>query len=49
MELTKSMLRNMRAIAQERMAEGTSIPDWYEGRISVYDFLLNNFDLPEGD
>lgn len=49
MELTKSLLRAMKATAEERMAEGTEIPDWYEGRISVYDFLLNNFDIPEGD
>jgi hypothetical protein len=47
MELTKNVVRQWIQNSESALAEGTSIPEWHEGRLSVYEFLLT-FDLPEG-
>ncbi len=50
MKLTKSIVRKWKADAQASLAEGTTIPEFYEGRISVYDYLLSGWlDIEEGE
>ena len=48
MELTKNIIRRWKADSEESVRNGSAISEWFEGRISVYDFLLT-MDIPEGD
>ena len=49
MTLTKSIVRKWMMDSELAVTEGSLIPEWHEGRISVYEFLLTRFDLPEGE
>jgi hypothetical protein len=49
MELTKSIVRQWKADSEWSIRDGSVISDWHEGRISICDFLLSGFDLPEGN